>query len=166
MRATVAEPQGDAREGGAERSGRRIRGLRNTNWQRGRRWATSMLVNAKSNPHIKTPQVEPEGMRRKFRHLTRGGLQRESAGEVSSGHSNGPANRGLEDTRSNYETDNRPVKDQRNHQQGSTEHCVRRNKQLSRQQPADLNGALCEPHRAQRCSRLNRSGASNPNRHA
>ena len=49
--------------------------------------AMSMLGNAKSNRHRKTHQVEPDGAGRKFMHLTRGGLRRESGGEVSRGRS-------------------------------------------------------------------------------
>ena len=47
--------------------------------------AISVLGNAKSNRHRKTHRVEPGGTGRKFMHLTRGGLPRESAGEVSRG---------------------------------------------------------------------------------
>ena len=47
----------------------------------------SVLGNAKSNRHRKTHEVEPGGPARKFRHLTRGGLLRENAGEVSRGRS-------------------------------------------------------------------------------
>ena len=49
--------------------------------------ANSVLGNAKSNRHQKTHRVEPDGTGRKFTHLTRGGLRRESAGGVSRGHS-------------------------------------------------------------------------------
>lgn len=49
--------------------------------------AISVRENAKSNRHQKTYLVEPDGAGRKFMHLTRGGLWRESAGEVSRGHS-------------------------------------------------------------------------------
>jgi hypothetical protein len=49
--------------------------------------ANSVLGNAKSNRHQKTHRVEPDGTGRKFTHLTRGGLRRESAGGVSKGHS-------------------------------------------------------------------------------
>lgn len=56
---------------------------RNTNRQRGRVRAMSVRGNAKSNCHRKTHQVEPDGTGRKFRHLTRGDLLCESAGEVS-----------------------------------------------------------------------------------
>lgn len=49
--------------------------------------AMSVLGNAKSNCHRKTHRVEPDGTGRKFTHLTRGGLRRESVGGVSRGHS-------------------------------------------------------------------------------
>lgn len=49
--------------------------------------AMSVLESAKSNRHRKTHRVDPDGTGRKFMHLTRGGLLRESAGEVSRGHS-------------------------------------------------------------------------------
>jgi len=49
--------------------------------------AMSVRENAKSNCHRKTHRVEPDGAGREFMHLTRGGLWRESAGEVSRGHS-------------------------------------------------------------------------------
>jgi hypothetical protein len=50
------------------------------------RRAKSVLGSAKSNCHRKTHLVEPDGAGREFMHLTRGGLWRESAGEVSRGH--------------------------------------------------------------------------------
>jgi hypothetical protein len=49
--------------------------------------AMSVLENAKSNRHRKTHLVEPDGPGRKFMHLTRGDLPRESAGAVSKGRS-------------------------------------------------------------------------------
>lgn len=49
--------------------------------------AMSVRPNAKSNCHQKTHRVEPDGTGRKFTHLTRGGLRRESAAGVSRGHS-------------------------------------------------------------------------------
>lgn len=49
--------------------------------------AMSVRENAKSNSHRKTHWVEPDGTGRKFTHLTRGDLWRESAGEVSRGRS-------------------------------------------------------------------------------
>ena len=47
----------------------------------------SVRGNAKSNRHRKTHRVEPDGAGRKFMHLTRGDLPRESVGEVSRGRS-------------------------------------------------------------------------------
>ena len=55
----------------------------NTNRQRGRMRAMSVLGNAKSKCHRKTHQVEPDGTGQQFRHLTRGDLLCDSAGEVS-----------------------------------------------------------------------------------
>lgn len=55
--------------------------------QRGMARAMSVLGNAKSNQHRKTRNVEPGGTGRKFMHLTRGDLRRESCGEVSRGRS-------------------------------------------------------------------------------
>lgn len=49
--------------------------------------AMSVLENAKSNCHQKTHLVEPDGAGRKFMHLTRGELPRESVGAVSRGRS-------------------------------------------------------------------------------
>ena len=49
--------------------------------------AMSVRENAKSNSHRKTHRVEPDGTGRKFMHLTRGGLPRESGGGVSRGRS-------------------------------------------------------------------------------
>ena len=70
--------------------------------------AMSVLENAKSNRHRKTHRVDPDGTGRKFMHLTRGDLPRESAGEVSrgrssqegreSGWSEGPKNPGRQST--------------------------------------------------------------------
>lgn len=71
-----------AKEGRSKRHDRR-----NTNRQRGRVRAMSVLGNAKSESHRKTHQVEPDGTGRKFMHLTRGGLLCESAGGVSRGRS-------------------------------------------------------------------------------
>ena len=76
-------PRGIARE----RNLRQRRDRRNTNRQRGRMRAMSVLEDAKSNRHRKTHQVEPDGTSRKFTHLTRGDLLRESVGEVSRGRS-------------------------------------------------------------------------------
>jgi hypothetical protein len=77
------EPRGPQHE----RSPDQRHDRRNTNRQRGRVRAMSVLGNAKSKSHRKTHQVEPDGTGRKFMHLTRGDLARESAGEVSRGRS-------------------------------------------------------------------------------
>ena len=88
----VAERQGSDREAVAERSRRQNADRRNTNWQRGRRWATSVRVNAKSEDH---QDIFGRARRRgvKVEGLTRGGLLRESAGEVSRGRSSEEARR-------------------------------------------------------------------------
>ncbi len=98
MRATVAEPQGDAREGGAEGSGRQIRGHRNTNRQRGRLWAASVLVNAKPKAHQDTASRAGWDAE-KVKDLTRGDLSCESRREVSRSHSRREQSRGLEEKR-------------------------------------------------------------------
>jgi len=49
--------------------------------------AMSVRENAKSNRHRKPHRVEPDGTSRKFMHLTRGGLVRESVRGVSRSHS-------------------------------------------------------------------------------
>ena len=111
MRATVAEPQGDVREDGAERSGRQTCDHRNTNRQRGRQWATSVLVNAKSKPHQDT--ASRAGWHAgKVQVLTRGDLRRESAPEVSRGRSSDDAVRkhgGAKGRRSNCKATLKPV---------------------------------------------------------
>jgi hypothetical protein len=82
MEPTVAELQG--RE--AERSSRQNRDHRNTNWQRGRVRAASVLLNTK-------PKVHPDASgrarwpARKVKTLTRGGPDRESGQGVSRGRS-------------------------------------------------------------------------------
>lgn len=60
---------------------------RNTNKQRGRVWAMSVLGNTKSNRYRKTHRVELDGTGRKFWHLSWEDLRHESAGEVSRGRS-------------------------------------------------------------------------------
>ena len=55
--------------------------------------AMSVLGNAKSKRHRKTHRVEPDDAGRKFMHLTRGDLLRESAGGVSRGRSSEDARR-------------------------------------------------------------------------
>src|ERR1700721_3973911 len=86
MKPTVAKPQG--RE--AERSGRQTCDCRNTNWQRGRVCAASVLANAKPEVH---PDTSGRARRRarKVKVLTRGGLGRESGQGVSRGHSSDEA---------------------------------------------------------------------------
>ena len=84
-----SESQGGFREGLSTKEGRsKGNDRRNTNRQRGRMRAMSVLGNAKSNRHRKTHQVEPGGTGpNMFMHLTRGDLRRESGGEVSRGRS-------------------------------------------------------------------------------
>lgn len=86
MRATVAELQGDAREGGAERSSRQTCGRRNTNSQRGRMRAVSVRGNAKPRGH---QDADGRGWRHagKVHVLTQGDLVCESRQGVSRGHS-------------------------------------------------------------------------------
>ena len=91
-----SESQGGSREGLSTKEGRsKGNDRRNTNRQRGRMRAMSVLGNAKSNRHRKTHQVEPDGTgpKRMFMHLTRGDLRRESGGEVSRGRSSEEARR-------------------------------------------------------------------------
>jgi len=166
MRVTVAEPQGDAREGGAERSGRQTCDHRNTNRQRGRRWAASVRPNTKPETHQDT--AGRAGWRAgRVQVLTRGGLPRESAGGVSSGHSNRSKSRGLEDARLNYETGTLPpVKGQRKQQQRSTEHCAAGQDTPIRQQTAAFGPTLREPVSPLRCSRDKRAGERNSRAHA
>ena len=86
MRATVAEPQDRGREAQVERSGRQIRDHRNTNWQRGRVWATSVLANAKSKAHQDT-SGKARWHAERVQVLTRGDLFAERQREVSKGRS-------------------------------------------------------------------------------
>jgi hypothetical protein len=91
-----SESQGGNREELSMKEGRsKGNDRRNTNRQRGRMRAISVLGNAKSNRHRKTHQVEPDGTgpKKMFMHLTRGDLLRESAGEVSRGRSSEDARR-------------------------------------------------------------------------
>lgn len=91
-----SESQGGFREELSTKEGRsKGNDLRNTNRQRGRMRAISVLGNAKSNSHRKTHQVEPDGTGPKimFMHLTRGDLRCESGGEVSRGRSSEDARR-------------------------------------------------------------------------
>ena len=174
MRATVAEPQGDAREGGAERSGRQTRDHRNTNRQRGRQWAISVLANAKSNPHQDTASRAgwPEG---KVKVLTRGDLPRGGAGEPERSGDSQPqaarrasAARQLSRGRSSVDGRRKAagVKDRRNQQQRSTEHCVTGLTTPGRQQTTAARLALREPDQMKRCSRRSRRGERNTRRHA
>jgi len=84
-----SESQGGFREELSTKEGRSEgNDRRNTNRQRGRMRAISVLGNAKSNRHRKTHQVEPDGTESKmFMHLTRGDFRWESGGEVSRGRS-------------------------------------------------------------------------------
>ena len=83
-----SQDQGGAREGLStkEGGGKRAAAGRQTGSEAGVR-AMSVRENAKSNRHRKTHPVEPGGASGEFMHLTRGGLWRESAGEVSRGRS-------------------------------------------------------------------------------
>ena len=69
MEVTVAEQQGSGREAVAERSWRQTPDQRNTNRQRGRVRATSVLGNAKSKNPSRAHQVEPVGTGGKLTHL-------------------------------------------------------------------------------------------------
>jgi len=154
MRATVAEPQGDAREGGAERSGRQTCDHRNTNRQRGRLWAASVLANAKPKPHQDAASRAgwPAG---RVQALTRGGLARERARGVSRGHSSVESRRKTAG-----------AKGRRNQQQRSTVHCAAGLNMPGRQQTAAARLALREPGPPMRCSRDKRAGERNTRRHA
>lgn len=154
MRATVAEPQGDTREGGAERSGRQTRDHRKTNRQRGRQWAISVLANAKSNPHQDTASRAGwhEG---KVKVLTRGDLSCASRGEVSRGRSSVENRRKAEG-----------AKDRRNQQQRSMEHCATGQNTPGRQQTTAARLALREPGLPTRCSRGKQNRERNTRRHA
>jgi hypothetical protein len=85
--ATIEKDKAGTARFSAKRSLKQRHGRRKTNRQRGRVRAMSVLGNAKSECHRKTHQVESDDTGRKFIHLTRGGLWRESAGGVSRGHS-------------------------------------------------------------------------------
>jgi hypothetical protein len=143
MRATVADPQGDAREGGAERSGRQIRDHRNTNWQRGRLWAASVLGNAKPYPHQDTAG-RARWNAEKVQVLTRGDLFDASQREVSRGRSS------VDGLRKQV-----GAKGRRFRQQRSTEHCLTGNREPRRQQAVGAMDpdSLCEPQWPGRCSR-------------
>src|ERR1700749_4712949 len=86
MEVTVAKRQGSGREAVAERSRRQNPDRRKTNLPRGRAWATSVRMTGKSKLHPATSgRARRPGA--KVQALTRGDLLRESAGEVSRGHS-------------------------------------------------------------------------------
>jgi hypothetical protein len=165
MRATVAEPQGDTREGGAERSGRQNRDHRNTNQQRGRQWATSALASTKSNPHQDT--ASRVGWHAgTVQALTRGGLSCESRTEVSRGRSSKAGSRGPS-ARLNTNTGTlQPAKGQRNQQQRSMEHCATGQNTPIRQQATASRLALREPFLSARCSRFQQAGERNSRWHA
>jgi len=86
MGVIVAERPGSDREVVAERSRRQNTDHRKTNGQRGRTWATSVRVTAKSEPHPDTSgRARWRGVKEQV--LTRGDLLSESFGEVSRGRS-------------------------------------------------------------------------------
>jgi hypothetical protein len=148
MRATVAQPQGDAREGGAERSGEQNRDHRNTNRQRGRLWAASVPANAKPNPRQDTASIAGWDAET-VQVLTRGGLAGESKRGVSRG-------------RSSVESRPKPAgaKGRRNQQQRSTEHCTPGHNTPRRQQAVGRSpDTLREPSGKKRCSRGGPNGA-------
>jgi len=93
----VAKSQGGCREALSTKEGR-SKGTtvgRRTGSEAEMR-AMSVLENTKSNCHRKTHLVEPDGAGRKFMHLTRGELLRESAGAVSRGRSSEDSRRKAE----------------------------------------------------------------------
>jgi hypothetical protein len=167
MRVTVAEPQGDAREGGAERSGRQTCDHRNTNRQRGRLRAASVLANTK-------PEVHQDAACRagwhagKVQALTRGDLLRESTGGVSRSHSSREQSRGpgtVRLTKLRYR--NTPScegpKETAAALYGALCHGA---KQPVRQQVPAARPALSEPVPSRRCSRRKREGEWNSRAHA
>jgi hypothetical protein len=86
MEVTVAERQGSGREAVAERSRRQTLDRRDLMWRRGRAWATSARVSAKSKAHQDTPGRATR-RERKVEVFTRGGLPAERWGAVSRGRS-------------------------------------------------------------------------------
>jgi len=165
MRATVAEPQGDTREGGAERSGRQTRDHRNTNRQRGRQWAASVRANAKPKAHQDTA-CRAGWHAGRVQVLTRGELRRESVEAVSRGHSSKDRSRGLR-ARSNTHTGAlQPAKGRRKQQQRSMEHCATGQNMPGRQQATASGPALREPSKPRRCSRARQGGERNSRRRA
>lgn len=93
VRATVAEPKLGAARHIGERRGRQTCGHRNTNVQRGRLRAASVLGNAKPNPHNDAAS-RGRWNAGKVQVLTRGGLSRKSVEGVSRGRSSGRRERG------------------------------------------------------------------------
>ena len=89
MTATVVKAKaGSARNSARKKAVSQDNDRRNTNRQRGRVRAMSVLGNAKSKSHRKTHQVKADGMESKmFMHLTRGDFRWERGGEVSRGPS-------------------------------------------------------------------------------
>ena len=92
-----SERQGRGREADRPKEVRSKRhDRRDTNRQRGRVRAISVLGNAKSKRHRKTHTVESDGTSLKFMRLTRGGLLGERWGEVSSDRSSEDSRRKTE----------------------------------------------------------------------
>ena len=155
MEVTVAKQQGSGREAVAERSWRQTPDCRNTNWQRGLAWATSVRADAKSKTHQDTQgRVRWHG--RKVKALTRGDLRAERGGEVSRGRSSDEACRKAGG-----------AKGRRNQQRSSME------RRAPGQHCPDVRGRRCEEHGSlresnppQRCSRRKREGARNSRWHA
>lgn len=142
MKVTVAKRQGDGREAVAERSRRQNPDRRNTNWQRGRAWATSVLANAKSKVHQDTSSIASRPGK-KVEVITQGELFGESRREVSRGRSSDESYRKVAG-----------AKGQRNHWQSSMEHCAAGKNPSRRQQTvAYKRETLCEPIGPERCSR-------------
>jgi len=95
MRVTVAEPQVRGREAGDERSGRQTHDHRNTNRQRGRMRAASVLGNTKPRAH--QDASGRAGWRvGKVQVLTRGDLRALRRAEVSRGRSSQESRRKAE----------------------------------------------------------------------
>ena len=151
---TLAEPPGDAREGGAESSGRQTCDRRKTNVQGGRVRAASVRANAKPNNH---PDAPGRARRRagKVHVLTRGDLQPERAGGVSRSHSSVKVCRKAGEDPACVGR----AKGGRNQQRSSTEHCVTGCKEPRRRQ-APLRGAwpLREPKEPMRWNRVKLAG--------
>ena len=156
MEVTVAKQQGSGREAVAERSWRQIPDRRNTNWQGGRAWATSVRANAKSEISHQDTSGRARRHGEKVEELTWGDLRPERGGEVSRG-------------RSSEETCRKTggAKGRRNQQRSSMEHCE------PGQTRPDVSRHCCkehsplrEPNPPTRCSRFKREGARNSRWHA